>query len=111
MKNILIENAWVIYQMAAKYKVDTGVARDMFVGNMEGEKPLYPIDNINWNTFKLDWLILDEETRGKLKTEYDKIKNSVESKLSAAFSANDKEKFEKTIMEATKENERQRDVI
>lgn len=102
MKNILIENAWVIYQMAAKYKVDVGVARDMFVGNMEGETPLYPFDNINWNTLKLGWLIFDEDTRGKFKTEYDKIKNSVKSELNVAFFENNKEKFEKIIIEATK---------
>ena len=100
MKNILITYAWDIFRISDKFKVDLGVARDMFVGNLEGKEVLYPVDGVNFDGLKSEWSSLDEDTRGIYKTEFNDIPQSVKTQLSKFFTAHNKTAFDALITNA-----------
>lgn len=98
MNNILIGHAWDIWNIASENAVDVGVARDMFVGNLEGDAPQYSGADIDdWDALKAEWFALSEEERGAIKTEYSSVTQALYKQLSTAFRNGDKEGFNRII--------------
>lgn len=85
---------WDIFMVGKTNNVDIGVARDMFICNMERGENQYPGANVNYAALGAKWkaLPLDEQTHQK--NEYSRITHECNKLFHPAWKAKDRTKFD-----------------
>lgn len=107
MKNINInEHIWSIWNIGRENDVDIGVAKDMFITNLEQKKAVYHgADELDYAALGAEWEKLSTDQKTEQRETYRKITAVTDAggrykDLTTARRENDRERFEAIVAEA-----------
>lgn len=104
----LVNYTWEIYDIAKKQDKDIGVARDMFIANMEnaGDEtlPYYEgAEGINFEALGQEWCAMTAQEQWDEKNLYKTITRGNRAQLAKYRAANDRKGFDAVIAQAVEE--------
>lgn len=104
MREILMNYAWEIFNIGDAEMMDIGVARDMFVANIQnyGKESTFHYkgaDEVDYAELQKVWDTMTIEEKGEAKTMYRRITNKYLPELAEFRNANDAEGFRKFCAE------------
>lgn len=106
----LTDYAWEIYDIAKANDMDVGVARDMFVANLENAgvegAPHYAgADGLDYTALGREWGAMSAEEQRNQKAMYNEVTRSHYTDLAECRRNGDREKFDAIIANAVEEYE------
>lgn len=106
----LTDYAWEIFDIAKEQDKDVGVARDMFIANLDnaGKEglPYYAgADDLDYTALGKEWGAMSAEDRHNQKTMYSEVTRAHYADLAQCRRNGDREKFDGIIANAVEEYE------
>lgn len=104
----LVDYTWEIYEIAKKQDKDIGVARDMFIANMEnaGDEtlPYYEgADDVDYIALGKEWCAMTAQEQWDEKNLYKTVTRGNRAQLAKYRAANDRKGFDAVIAQAVEE--------
>ena len=106
----LVDYAWEIFEIAKEQDMDVGVARDMFVANMqnvgvEGAPYYAGAEDIDYEALGAEWEAMDSEAQHKAKEEFRELTKNHYTELTECRRKDDVEGFKAIVAAAVAEVE------
>ena len=106
----LTDYAWEIFDIAKEQDKDVGVARDMFISNLDnaGKEglPYYAgADGLDYTALGKEWGAMSAEDRHNQKAMYNQVTRAHYADLAQCRCSDDREKFDGIIANAVEEYE------